>query len=156
MHPAPSVILFTSLSGLGFGLLAWLGIGLPLVFGWAAFWYFFVGFGLAVGGLLASTFHLGNPQRALKAFRQWRSSWLSREGILAVISLLVMAVYAIGLIFLNSNWQIFGIFGAVASLATIFTTSMIYAQMKTVPRWNTGFTLVGTPGSHQCCFYYIA
>ena len=26
MHPAPSVILFSSLSGMGFGLLAWLGI----------------------------------------------------------------------------------------------------------------------------------
>ena len=25
MHPAPSVILFSSLSGMGFGLLAWLG-----------------------------------------------------------------------------------------------------------------------------------
>ncbi|VAW21083.1 Anaerobic dimethyl sulfoxide reductase chain C, anchor subunit [hydrothermal vent metagenome] len=142
MHPAPSVILFTSLSGLGFGLLAWLGFGLPLVFGWAAFWYFFVAYALAVGGLLASTFHLGNPQRALKAFRQWRSSWLSREGILAIVSLLLMAVYAIGLIFLNSNWQIFGVLGAIASLGTIFTTSMIYAQMKTVPRWNTGFTPV--------------
>ena len=29
MHPAPSVILFTTLSGIGFGLLAFLGLGLP-------------------------------------------------------------------------------------------------------------------------------
>ena len=29
MHPAPSVIIFTSLSGLGFGLMFWLGLGLP-------------------------------------------------------------------------------------------------------------------------------
>ena len=137
MHPAPSVIIFTSLSGLGFGLLAWLGIGFPLVYGWFAFWYFFLAFALAVGGLLASTFHLGNPQRALKAFRQWRSSWLSREGLLAVFSLLVMGVYAIGLIFLERNWQAVGILGSVSSLVTIFTTSMIYAQMKTVPRWNS-------------------
>ena len=28
MHPAPSVILFSSLSGMGFGLLAWLGSAL--------------------------------------------------------------------------------------------------------------------------------
>jgi len=140
MHPAPSVIIFTALSGLGFGLLAWLGFGLPVVTGWIAFWYFFVAFALAVGGLLASTFHLGNPQRALKAFRQWRSSWLSREGILAVFSLLVMAIYAIGAIFFGQIWPIVGVLGAIASLLTIFTTSMIYAQMKTVPRWNSAFT----------------
>ena len=34
MHPAPSVILFTTLSGIGFGLLAFLGLGLPVVTGW--------------------------------------------------------------------------------------------------------------------------
>ncbi|HHG90550.1 MAG TPA: dibenzothiophene desulfurase [Devosia sp.] len=140
MHPAPSVIIFTALSGLGFGLMGWLGVGLPAVSGWSAFALFFVAYGLAVGGLVASTFHLGNPKRAIKAFSQWRSSWLSREGILAIVSLLVMAVYAIGLIFLNQRWQIVGWAGAVLSLGTVFTTSMIYAQMKTVPRWNTPLT----------------
>jgi len=40
MHPAPSVILFSSLSGMGFGLLAWLGIGLPAVTVWLAFVFF--------------------------------------------------------------------------------------------------------------------
>jgi len=29
MHPAGSVILFTVASGLGFGMLTWLGLGLP-------------------------------------------------------------------------------------------------------------------------------
>ena len=29
MHPAPSVIFFTTFSGLGFGLLTWLGLGAP-------------------------------------------------------------------------------------------------------------------------------
>lgn len=61
---------------------------------------------------------------------------------MAVISLLIMAVYAIGLIFFASNWQIVGALGAIGSLITIFTTSMIYAQMKTVPRWNSGLTPV--------------
>ena len=65
MHPAPSVILFTVLSGLGFGLLAFLGLGLPPVSGWVAFAAWGFGYALAVGGLMASTFHLGNPQRAL-------------------------------------------------------------------------------------------
>ena len=74
MHPAPSVILFTTLSGIGFGLLAFLGLGLPLVTGWLAFAFFAVAYLLAVGGLLASTFHLGHPERALKAFSQWQTS----------------------------------------------------------------------------------
>ena len=39
MHPAGSVIIFTVASGLGFGLLTWLGLGFPNVFGWEAFFY---------------------------------------------------------------------------------------------------------------------
>ena len=52
MHPAGSVIIFTVASGLGFGLLTWLGLGLPNTVGWAAFWHYAVGFSLAGGCLL--------------------------------------------------------------------------------------------------------
>ena len=142
MHPAPSVILFSTLSGLGFGLLFWLGLGFPAVTGWVAFVLFAVAYLLAVGGLLASTFHLGHPERALKAFSQWRSSWLSREGLAAVAALLVMAGFGAGLVFLGVRWGILGLLGAILSVATVFTTSMIYAQLKTVPRWNTALTPV--------------
>ena len=140
MHPAPSVIAFTTLSGLGFGLLAWLGLGLPAVTGWVAFVFFAIAFGLAVGGLLASTFHLGHPERAWKAFSQWRSSWLSREGICAVAALMVMAIYGAALVFADTRIVALGWIGATLSLATIYTTSMIYAQMNTVPRWKTPLT----------------
>lgn len=142
MHPAPSVIIFTSLSGLGFGMMFWLGLGYPAVTGWAAFWYFFTAYAFAVGGLIASTLHLGNPQRALNAFSQWRTSWLSREGVASVVSLLVVAIYAIGLIFLSQSWQVVGWLGAILSLVTVFTTSKIYNQLKTIPRWNMPLTPV--------------
>ncbi|MGR3761675.1 dimethyl sulfoxide reductase anchor subunit family protein [Roseobacteraceae bacterium NS-SX3] len=142
MHPAPSVILFSTLSGLGFGLLFFLGLGLPAVTGWVAFVFFAIGFALAGGGLLASTFHLGRPERAWKAFRQWRSSWLSREGCCAVAALAVMGVYALGAVFAGAEWRLIGILGAGLSLATVFTTSMIYAQLKAVPRWNMPLTPV--------------
>jgi len=135
MNPAGSVIVFTVSSGLGFGLLTWLGLGLPDVRGWAAFWYYALGFGLAGGGLLASTFHLGNPQRFLKAFSQWRSSWLSREGCLAVAALTVLGLFAVGAL-MSTVWQPLGYIGAVLAVLTVFATSMIYAQLKTVPRWN--------------------
>jgi len=135
MHPAPSVILFSTLSGLGFGLLAFLGFGMPSPTGLMAFIWFSIAYALAVGGLIASTFHLGHPERALKAFKQWRSSWLSREGICAIAALLVMALYGAGAVFFDANWTLVGIVGAILSIGTVFTTSMIYTQIKTVPRW---------------------
>ena len=140
MHPAPSVIAFTTLSGLGFGLLFWLGLGYPDVTGWIAFVFFAIAYLMAVGGLLASTFHLGRPERFLKAFNQWQTSWLSREGICAVAALILMAIYGAGLVFMDTNWPILGILGAALSLLTVFTTSMIYAQLKTIPRWRTRMT----------------
>ncbi len=140
MHPAPSVIVFTTLSGLGFGLLFFLGLGMPDVTGAVAFAFYAIAYALAVGGLLASTFHLGHPERAWKAFTQWRSSWLSREGWCAVIALVVMGLYAVGAVFLGQSWSILGWLGALFSLATVFTTSMIYTQLKTIPRWNMKLT----------------
>jgi sulfite dehydrogenase (quinone) subunit SoeC len=140
MHPAPSVIVFTALSGLGFGLLAFLGLGIPDVSGMTAFVFFLIAYALAVGGLLASTFHLGNPQRALKAFSQWRTSWLSREGVFAVLALCVTGLYAAALIFFEARLPIVGMIGAVLSMISVFCTSMIYGQLKTVPRWNQPMT----------------
>jgi DMSO reductase anchor subunit len=140
MHPAPSVIAFSTFSGLGFGLLFWLGFGVPSVTGWSAFAFFAIAYILAVGGLISSTFHLGHPERALKAFSQWRSSWLSREGVCAVAALVLMALYGAGLVFFDSSWQPIGVLGAMLSLGTVFTTAMIYTQLKTVPRWNMPLT----------------
>ncbi len=142
MQPAASVIIFTSLSGLGFGLLFFLGLGRPAVSGWVAFVFFFIAYALAVGGLLASTFHLGNPQRAMKAFSQWRSSWLSREGVVAVAALLVMGLYAAFLLFADIRIAPLGWLGSFLSIAAVFCTSMIYAQLKTVPRWHMSTTPV--------------
>jgi DMSO reductase anchor subunit len=140
MHPAPSVIVFTVFSGMGFGLLAFLGLGLPESTGWTAFFHWGLGYALAVGGLLASTFHLGNPQRFLRAFSQWRSSWLSREAAASVAALLMLAPMALS-DWLGLNWpRGFGYLGAGLCLATIAATAMIYAQLKTVPRWNNWTT----------------
>lgn len=142
MHPAPSVIFFTTFSGLGFGLLAWLGVGYPNVTGWTAFIFFCLAYAMAVGGLLASTFHLGRPERAIKAFSQWRSSWLSREAWCAVGALVIMGIYAAGLVFFDTRYTALGILGALLSMATVYTTSMIYTQLKTIPRWNMAITPV--------------
>ncbi len=143
MHPAPSVIVFTSLSGLGFGLFAWIGLGFPGFTGMAAFGVYFLAYALSVIGLLASTFHLGNPKKAIYAFSQWETSWLSREGIMAVFTLLVFAPVAIAQIFFGSSaWNWLGPIGTAGALLTVFTTSMIYTQLKTIPRWNMPLTPV--------------
>lgn len=142
MHPAPSVILFSTLSGLGFGFLAFLAWGFSAPSGWAAFFLWALGYGLAVGGLMASTFHLGNPKNALKAFSQWRTSWLSREAWTSVATLVLLAPVAL------SDWlglglpRAFGWVGAGLALGTVLTTAMIYTQIKAVPRWHHWLTPV--------------
>ena len=140
MHPAPSVIIFTALSGLGFGLLTFLCLGYPSAGGIVGFIFFAIGFGLAIGGLLSSTFHLGHPERAIKAFSQWKSSWLSREAWLSLFALALSGIYALGRIFFDIDLAIIGFLSAFFCVATVFATSMIYAQLKTVPRWNSGIT----------------
>ncbi len=136
MHPAPSVILFTVFSGAGFGLLAFLALGAIDVYGMAAFLLWGVGYGLTIVGLLASTFHLGNPQRALRAFTQWRTSWLSREAWASAGALLMLAPVALAAIMGGGLPGHFGAVGALVCLLAVISTSMIYAQLKTVPRWN--------------------
>ncbi|SHE77176.1 DMSO reductase anchor subunit [Loktanella atrilutea] len=135
MHPAPSVITFTTLSGLGFGLLFWLGIGLPDPTGWVATAFFGLAFLLSVGGLTASLFHLGHPERAHLALTQWRTSWLSREGLAAIATLLIGGIFALtrvlGIPAAPLGWLV-----SLGCLGTVFTTAMIYTQMKTVPRWR--------------------
>ena len=136
MHPAPSIIVFTTLSGAGFGLLAFLGLGLPPVTGWTAFAFLAIGFLLATCGLAASAFHLGHPERALLAFTQWRTSWLSREAWASAASLAVMALYGAALVFLDTRLPVLGLVGTALCLATLVSTAMIYASLRSVPRWH--------------------
>lgn len=142
MHPAPSVILFSTLSGMGFGVLAFLGWGVMVPSGWAAFFLWGLGYGLAVAGLLAAAFHLGNPQNALKAFTQWRTSWLSREAWASVATLVLLAPVAL------SDWlglglpRALGWVGGTLAMGTVLTTGMIYAQIRAVPRWHHWLTPV--------------
>ena len=142
MYPAPSVILFSTLSGLGFGFLAFLGWGALTPAGWAAFFLWALGYLLAVGGLMASTFHLGNPKNALKAFTQWRTSWLSREAWASVATLVLLAPVALSDIFGLGLPRVVGQVGGLLALLTVFTTAMIYTQIKAVPRWHHWLTPV--------------
>ena len=71
MTPASSVLLLTTLTGFGYGLIAWLGALAGLGFLPHAPLFVpvgvIVGLGFANAGLVASTLHLGHPERAWRA-----------------------------------------------------------------------------------------
>ena len=147
MHPAYSVIFFTVSSGAGYGLLALLGIlnignYLP-----DDKWFFFITLALSLSlitlGLLSSTLHLGHPERAWRALTQWKTSWLSREGVAAVLTYIPAGVLALGWLFSEQTNDIYvavGLLAAIGSGITVYCTSMIYASLKAIPAWT--FSLV--------------
>jgi DMSO reductase anchor subunit len=144
MHPAFSVIFFTVASGAGFGLFSLLFI--------ADFFKLGGGFNqdqlvagglmamaLVVFGLLSSTFHLANPKNAWRAFSRFRTSWLSREGVFAVVFMPLALVYLGSIMFDGPQWLRVssGFLTAVMAWITVFSTGMIYACLKTIRQWNT-------------------
>ena len=140
MHPAYSIIVFTTLSGLGYGLAAVLGLGLLDPAAFATKLAYLLALALIGAGLLSSTLHLGNPQRAWRAFSQWRSSWLSREGVLAVITFVPLSLSALAALVMNRHLSFLGLLGALLCLATVYCTSMIYASLRSVDAWHTPLT----------------
>ncbi|MDE2305055.1 MAG: dimethyl sulfoxide reductase anchor subunit [Gammaproteobacteria bacterium] len=146
MNPAASVLLLTTLTGFAYGLLAWIGgfaaAGVPPRSPGFAVVGVVIALMAASAGLFASMWHLGRKERAWRAFSQWRSSWLSREGVAAVL------VYPIAAGFAAAAWFDFGgtamralgALTAVASLATVYCTAMIYASLKPIRQWHNPHT----------------
>jgi DMSO reductase anchor subunit len=143
MRPAWSIIFFTTISGLGLGLAGWIVLGLLPLMTSASVMGVGIGTLALIGvGLISSTFHLGHPERAWRALSQWRSSWLSREGVLAVIVMAGLAgwfavAYRGGYVPLWANLALL-----VLIYVTVYATSMIYASLKTVARWHHPLTPV--------------
>ncbi len=151
MHPALSVIFFTTLSGAGYGLMAWLGLSLFMLHTRADLmpmlqpmylWGLLAGLVLSTAGLLSSLAHLGRPARAWRALGQWRTSWLSREGVLALLVPLPALAVA-GLLLLAAPGPgraialgVLGLVLAVLALATVACTAMIYASLPPIPAWR--------------------
>ncbi|TXH37783.1 MAG: dimethyl sulfoxide reductase anchor subunit [Rhodospirillaceae bacterium] len=147
MHPAYSVIFFTAASGGGYGLLFWLGLlgagdYLPTN-RWFALCAFAFALLMVTAGLLASTFHLGHPERAWRAFSQWRTSWLSREGVMSLVTYIPAGIMAIAWIFFERILPWSGLLLCLCTLLTIICTAMIYASLKPIRRWRHPLTPVG-------------
>jgi DMSO reductase anchor subunit len=110
---------------------------------WLGLAGFALAFVLVTGGLLASTVHLGRPERAWRAFSQWRTSWLSREGVMAVATYVPAGLLAIGWVSLETVQGFFGLIAlltVVCALLTLFTTGMIYASLQTIRQWHQPLT----------------
>jgi DMSO reductase anchor subunit len=147
VHPSYSVILFTTASGAGYGLLAWLAALrlLGIVPPERATGFFGLGVALALitAGLLSSTAHLGRPERAWRAFSQWRSSWLSREGVAAVACYVPAGLLGIGWGILGMDGGAMALLAAAAillAMATVWSTGMIYASLRTIRQWHQPLT----------------
>lgn len=148
MHPAFSVIVFTTLSGTGFGLWFWLALRIGL--GDRAQW--FDGLGWALGliaggalvaaGVIASLRHLGKPARVWRAFSQWRSSWMSREGVFALLcfaTATAMVLVQSVLIELPDDalaLRLLSCLLAPLCAAAVYSTAMIYASLTPIPAWR--------------------
>lgn len=149
MHPALSVIFFTTLAGAAQGLVLamfaaewashrqWLGTVPDTSFYVAGG---IVAAVLAAGGLAASFFHLGRPERAWRAAAQWRTSWLSREVIVLpgfiVLALAYAGAHALGR---DESFAI-GALAALAAIVLFLCTGMIYACIRFLREWASAYT----------------
>jgi sulfite dehydrogenase (quinone) subunit SoeC len=148
MHPALSVIVFTTTSGAGYGLLIWYGLmsAIPGAPGGriVALVVLPLALVLVTAGLLSSTLHLGRPERAWRAFSQWRTSWLSREGICSFVTYAPAILLTLAWIVLpafDAGLVVLGLVTACASFVTVYCTAMIYASLKTVHQWCNAYVV---------------
>ena len=146
MKPALSIVFFTVSSGAGLGLLALLALADLWMLGGGfsqRHLLFGCGLGLALvaAGLLASTLHLANPKNAWRSFARFRTSWLSREAVFAVLFVIAALIYATG-IALDLSVVRRDAAVAVVLLAWIvlYCTAMIYASLKPIRQWHTRLT----------------
>ncbi len=147
MHPALSVIIFTTLAGAAQGLVVALAVArllqgeLPRGFLLASLSVALV---LLLVSLVASSFHLGRPERAWRAVLMWRTSWLSREVIVLPAFIGIVALW------LALEWSgvLPGLLPAVMLLAIVLAlalwlcTAMIYACLKFIEEWAYPLTVV--------------
>ena len=164
MRPDLSVLLLTTLIGAGQGLFlalftvqlyALAGL-LPPPSGHAFYAHgSLIALVFLVGGLIASFFHLGRPERAWRTAAKWRTSWLSREVIVLPALMGVVFLYGTAhlagwtpvLATLPSGLAIdatlaLGTAGTVLAFALFVCTAMIYACLPFLREWASPLTVL--------------
>ncbi len=146
MHPEMSLVFLTVLAGIGQGIfILYLVLEIILVGTLSpvfAYSSLLSCIALQYLGAAASLLHLGNPQRAWKAVRMWKHSWLSREiltmgGFMGLVHLYLIAMY------FGRGYTELVIIGSLAVLFSIgfyVSSSMLYATIRFIKEWANGFT----------------
>jgi len=146
LKPALSIVFFTVSSGAGLGLLAWITLidlfaseALSPQVQWRAAT---LGLVLLAAGLASSVLHLAKPQNAWRALSRFRTSWLSREAILATVLFPVAATYIVLTAARSGGaWRSFlAVATCLLAWAVLFATAMIYASLKPIRQWRTPWT----------------
>ncbi len=153
MHPAFSILFFTTLAGTAQGLVVALALasllGVPMAPGFLAS-ALLVAEVLLIAGLGASFLHLGRKMRAWRAVLMWRTSWMSREVIV-----LPAFIALVGLWWLVERsgagaryGLVFPVLAIVGAIALWYCTAMIYACLRFIEEWAhpltiVNFTLIG-------------
>ena len=147
MRPTFAIIFFTVVSGCGFGLLFFVGafgcVDASLVSKSTALIALGTGLVFAAAGLMSSLLHLGQPQRAWRALSQWRTSWLSREGVASMLTFI--PAFVLGWMFWRSEsgpaLRIVSALVALMSIVTVVCTARIYTSLKTIRAWHNAWVL---------------
>jgi hypothetical protein len=133
-------VLSTTLTGLGFGLMAWLGFGLgghSAAFAWIAT---AAAFGVALAGLALSPSRPTRPREWADAVAAWRRSWSARAGLFAFASLALYGAYAVPWLLFGWRITLLGVAGTAAAVAAVYATGMTYRIAENAPRWATALT----------------
>jgi sulfite dehydrogenase (quinone) subunit SoeC len=144
MRPAWSVLFLTTLIGAGQGL--FLATAAVELFGSAPSRFFVsaasVSLALLAGGLAASFFHLGHPERAWRSAAMWRTSWLSREVIVLPAFMATVLAWGTGqqLGFPREVNLGLNLAGVALAAALFVCTGMIYAGLRFLQQWHTALT----------------
>jgi DMSO reductase anchor subunit len=145
MHPAFSVLVLTTLIGAGQGLLIAVYVA-ELLAADAPRSFFVAGAlvaaGLTFGGLVASFFHLGRPERAWRTATKWRTSWLSREVLVLPAFLGGCVLYAAAHAVQATASLPIGAVTLALCIGLFVCTGMIYACVKFLQEWASPLTLV--------------
>ena len=88
---------------------------------------------------LSSTQHLANPKNAWRSFVRFRSSWLSREAVFAILGypLFALTIWAMIQAWPPLVVTVLLVMSVLLILVLVYCTAMIYASLKTIPQWNT-------------------
>jgi sulfite dehydrogenase (quinone) subunit SoeC len=153
MHPAFSILFFTTLAGTAQGLIVLLALavlsGVAMAPG-----FLLMALGLAevllVAGLAASFLHLGRKMLAWRAVLMWRTSWMSREVIVLPAFIGLVAMWWLALqAGATAPWtRAMPVLLLLGAVALWYCTAMIYACLRFIEEWAhpltiVNFTLIG-------------